>query len=167
MIKNGFYEHPWLGISGFKLTPDLAESFGLPRNYKGLVIENVVPNGPAEKAELRGMIIQGDRNGQQQIISTDILIAVDNIPVTQIDDVISYLEQNKKVGDKITLTVNRNGQILNLVSALTARPNISLQDTSSSSPNPSDPNTNPYTPFPNFQLPQLPDFQLPQLPEFK
>jgi S1-C subfamily serine protease len=167
LIKNGSYEHPWLGISGFKLTSDLAESFGLPRNYKGLVIENAVPNGPAEKAGLKGMIIQGDRYGQQQIISTDILIAVDNIPVTQIDDVISYLEQNKKVGDKITLTVNRNGQILNLVATLTARPNISLQDTSSASPNPSNPNPNPYTPFPDFKLPQLPDFKLPQLPDFK
>src|SRR5918998_6369126 len=31
LIERGSYEHPWLGIAGFKLTPDLAESFGLPR----------------------------------------------------------------------------------------------------------------------------------------
>jgi S1-C subfamily serine protease len=164
LIKSGSYEHPWLGIAGFKLTPDLAESFGLPRNYKGVIIENVVKNGPADKAGLKGMILQGDRYGQQQIIDKDILIKVDNIPITRIDDVISYLDINKKVGDKINLTVNRNGQILELTAALTARPAIPLQ--SIASPSPSDPSINPYSPFPDFKLPQLPDFKLPQLPDF-
>jgi S1-C subfamily serine protease len=164
LIKSGSYEHPWLGIAGFKLTPDLAESFGLPRNYKGVIIENVVKNGPADKAGLKGMILQGDRYGRQQIIDKDILIKVDSIPITRIDDVISYLDINKKVGDKINLTVNRNGQILDLAATLTARPAIPLQ--SITSPSPTDPNINPYSPFPDFKLPQLPDFKLPQLPDF-
>ncbi len=164
LIEGGSYEHPWLGIAGFKLTPDLAESFGLPRDYKGVVIENVVENGPADKAGLKDMIIQGDRYGQQQIIGKDILIKVDNISITRIDDVISYLDINKKVGDKINLTVNRNGQVLDLISTLTSRPALSLQEITSS-PSRSDPNVNPYSPFPDFKLPQLPDFKLPQLPD--
>ena len=163
LIENGSYEHPWLGIAGLKLTPDLAESFGLPRDYKGVVIENVVENGPADKAGLKDMIVQGDRYGQQQIISKDILIKVDNISITRIDDVISYLDANKKVGDKINLTVNRNGQVLDLAATLTSRPALSLQEITSS-PSPSDPNVNPYSPFPDFKLPQLPDLGLPQLP---
>ena len=36
LIKNGTYEHPWLGISGSKLSPELTDLFGLPRNYKGV-----------------------------------------------------------------------------------------------------------------------------------
>lgn len=163
LIESGLYEHPWLGIAGFKLTPDLAESFGLPRNYKGVVIENVVENGPADKSGLRDMTIQGDRYGQQQIIGKDILIKVDNISISTIDDVISYLDINKKVGDKINLTVNRNGQTLDLIATLTSRPALSLQEITS--PSPSDPNVNPYSPFPDFKLPQLPDFKLPQLPD--
>ena len=165
LVKNGSYEHPWLGISGFKLTPDLSESFGLARNYKGVVIDNVVKDGPADKAGLNGLTIQVDRYGRQQIIDKDILIGVDNVPVTRIDDVISYLDINKKVGDSIDLAVNRNGQMLKLTAMLIARPTLSLQDDLSSSP--SAPNNNPYAPFPNFKLPQLPDFKLPQLPDFK
>jgi len=165
LIERGSYEHPWLGIAGFKLTPDLAESFGLPRDYKGVVIENVVENGPADKAGLQDMTIQGDRYGQQQIIGKDILIKVDNVSITRIDDVISYLDINKKVGDKINLTVNRNGQMLDLTANLTSRPALSLQDLAS--PSPSDPNDNPYNPFPDLKLPQLPELRLPQLPELR
>jgi S1-C subfamily serine protease len=165
LIERGSYEHPWLGIAGFKLTPDLAESFGLPRDYKGVIIENVVENGPADKAGLQDMIIQGDRYGQQQIIGKDILIKVDNVSITRIDDVISYLDINKKVGDKVNLTVNRNGQILDLTATLTSRPALSLQDIAS--PSPSDPNVNPYSPFPDLKLPQLPELRLPQLPELR
>ncbi len=169
LIKNGTYEHPWLGISGSKLTPQLIEMFGLSQNYKGVLIDNVVKNGPADKAGLRGLVIQLDMIGHQQIIDKDILIGVDNKPVSRIDDVISYLDINKKVGDEIKLTVNRNGQILNLAALLDPRPTISLQDNTTSSILPPDPNTNPYSPspIPNFKLPQLPDFKLPQLPDFK
>ncbi|MEJ7641237.1 MAG: trypsin-like peptidase domain-containing protein [Candidatus Nitrosocosmicus sp.] len=165
LIERGSYEHPWLGIAGFKLTPDLAESFGLPRDYKGVVIENVVENGPADKAGLQDMVIQGDRYGQQQIIGKDILTKVDNVSITRIDDVISYLDINKKVGDKINLTVNRNGQILDLTATLISRPALSLQDLAS--PPPADPNVNPYSPFPDLRLPQLPELRLPQLPELR
>ena len=165
LIERGSYEHPWLGIAGFKLTPDLAESFGLPRDYRGVVIENVVENGPADKAGVQDMVIQGDRYGQQQIIGKDILTKVDNVSITRIDDVISYLDINKKVGDKINLSVNRDGKILDLTATLTSRPALSLQDLASSSP--ADPNVNPYSPFPDLRLPQLPELRLPQLPELR
>ena len=69
-------------------------------------------------------------DGRQRIIDKDILIGVDNTPVSRIDDVVSYLDLNKKVGDELKLTVNRNGQILNLTAILTPRPTISLSNTS-------------------------------------
>jgi S1-C subfamily serine protease len=166
LVQTGTYDHPWLGISGFKLSPTLAEVFGLPHNYKGVLIEDVVPNGPADKAGLKGMLVQGNRYGQQQIIDKDIITEIDGKPVSRIDDIISYLDINKKVGDKITLTVNRNGQIIDLVATLDARPGLPLQEIQSQS----EPNNNdipPNTPFPNFKLPELPDFKLPELPDFK
>ncbi|HSA75171.1 MAG TPA: trypsin-like peptidase domain-containing protein [Candidatus Nitrosocosmicus sp.] len=166
LVQTGTYEHPWLGISGFKLSPTLAQVFGLPQNYKGVLIEDVVPNGPADKAGLKGMLVQGNRYGQQQIIDKDIITEIDGKPVSRIDDIISYLDINKKVGDKITLTVNRTGQIIDLVATLDARPGLPLQEIQSRS----EPNNNdiqPNTPFPNFKLPELPDFKLPELPDFK
>jgi hypothetical protein len=66
--------------------------------------------------------------GHQQIIDKDILIGVDNVPITRIDYVISYLDTNKKVGDSINLVVNRNGQILNLTAVIDTLPIVSLQN---------------------------------------
>jgi len=75
------------------------------------------------------------------------------------------LDINKKVGDKVDLTVNRNGQTINLVATLEARPNLPLQEIQSQSePNYDNPQL--YTPFPNFKLPPLPEFKLPELPNF-
>jgi S1-C subfamily serine protease len=153
LIKNGTHEHPWLGIIESKLSPDLTDLFGLPRNYKGVLIDNVIKDGPAAKAGL---------------IDKDILIGVDNITVSRIDDVISYLDLDKKVGDDLKLTVNRNGQILNLTANLTPRPAVSVLNNTFSSLSPGQQDTNPYSPLPNLpQLPQLPNFKLPQLPNFK
>ena len=106
--------------------------------------------------------------GHQRIIDKDILIGVDNITVSRIDDVISYLDLDKKVGDDLKLTVNRNGQILNLTANLTPRPAVSLLNNTFSLLSPGPQDNNPYSPLPNLpQLPQLPNFKLPQLPNFK
>ena len=48
--------------------------------------------------------------GNEQVRGGDIVTKIDNQPVKSMDDVISYLDESKKVGDKVTLTVNREGQ---------------------------------------------------------
>jgi S1-C subfamily serine protease len=55
LIKNGSYAHPWIGISGGKITPDLIRAMGLPANYKGVIVRSVEPGGPAQKASLKGL----------------------------------------------------------------------------------------------------------------
>ena len=128
--------------------------FGLPLNYKGVLIEDVVPNGPADKAGLKGMLIQGNRFGEQQILDKDIVIAIDSNPVSKIDDIISYLDINKKVGDKVNLTVNRNGQTIDLIATLEARPNLPLQEIQSQS-EPNNDDSAALYPIPKFKLPPL------------
>ena len=44
-----------LGISGGKITPDLAKAAGLPANYKGIVVGTVQPSSPAEQAGIKGV----------------------------------------------------------------------------------------------------------------
>ena len=135
--------------------------FGLPLNYKGVLIEDVVQNGPADKAGLKGMLIQGNRFGEQQILDKDIVIAIDSNPVSRIDDIISYLDINKKVGDKVNLTVNRNGQTINLIATLEARPNLPLQEIQSQSePNNDDPSHIPRSQISNCHRFQNLNFQI-------
>ena len=156
LIKNGSYAHPWLGISGGKITPDIATAVGLPSNYKGVIVASVQPDSPAEKADLKGLS-QDDSGTTSQ--TGDIITAVDGHPVRQIDDIINYIESQKNVGDNIKLTVNRNGQIMDLTATLQTRPSASAASSSSEDQNQS-PGLGPIP-----ELPQIPGFpQLPHIP---
>lgn len=54
LIENGTYTHPWLGVSAVSLTKDLNEKIGLSPNFKGVFVQSLVNDGPAEKAGVQG-----------------------------------------------------------------------------------------------------------------
>lgn len=111
LISKGNYTHPWLGISASSLTSKLTENFeNLSRDFKGVYVDSITKNGPADKAELRGSTTDqyGDKHG------TDIITAVDNRNVTYMEDLVSYLDENKKPGEKLNLTVLRNQSYLDI-----------------------------------------------------
>ena len=119
LIEKGNYTHPWLGLTVATLTSDLAESIGgLERNFKGVLVDSIVKNGPADKGGVNGSIT--DQYGEKH--GGDIITAVDGHNVIRTEDLVSYLEEHKKVGDKITLTIYRNGQFLDLETTLQERP---------------------------------------------
>jgi S1-C subfamily serine protease len=124
IIKTGTYNHPWIGIVGAGLTPDIAQSAGLPRNSKGVLVASIQSRSPAEKAGLQGITLNNSSNTQ---IVGDIITGIDGRYMRSIDDLISYVDLHKSIGDNIMLTVNRHGQILNLNMALETRP-TSLQN---------------------------------------
>jgi S1-C subfamily serine protease len=115
LISEGKYDHPWLGITGTNLTPDLAEKKGLPRDFKGVAIASVVSGGPAEKAG----IIGGSGN---DLLAGDVVTAINGHTVKRIEDIIFYIEEQTLVGDKVTITVHRDGQSRELSATLEARP---------------------------------------------
>src|SRR5215212_11423461 len=162
LIKNGSYAHPWLGISGGKTTPDLTRAMGLPTNYKGVIVGSVQPGGPADMAGLKGLTQDdnNNNNGRGSAQQTgDIITAVDGHPVRQIDDIINYIESQKNVGDNIKLTVNRDGQIMDLTATLQTRPQTSSSSSSQNQDQLQPPGLGPIP-----ELPQIPGFSLPPLP---
>jgi S1-C subfamily serine protease len=118
LMQTGSYIHPWLGISGGGITPEFAQSTGLPINYKGVLVGSVQAGSPAEKAGLLAM--SQDVNSNPHV--GDIIVAVDGHKVKRIDDIINYMETQKSVGQAVKLTVYRNGQIMDLTAILEARP---------------------------------------------
>ena len=122
LIQKGSYAHPWLGISGGSITPDLAQSVNLPKNFKGVIVGSVQSGSPADKAGLRGAS-QDIMNLNPQI--GDIITAIDNHPVRRIDDIINYIESHKSVGDVVNVKANRNGKAINLGLILQPRPTSS------------------------------------------
>jgi S1-C subfamily serine protease len=119
LIQKGSYDHPWLGISGGSMTADVAQSAGLPVNYKGVIVSSVQSGSPADKAGLKGTT--RDIMGPNTHIG-DIITAIDGHSVKRIDDIINYIEMHKSVGSNVKLTINRNGQTKDLNAALQARP---------------------------------------------
>ena len=110
LIKKGEYDHPWIGISGITLSPKLAEKLQLPKNFRGALINDVVDNGPAEKAGIKGALYKSNR----EISNADIIISIDDTPVKRIDDIISYVSENKSVGDKVSFKVFRDGKVIDI-----------------------------------------------------
>jgi S1-C subfamily serine protease len=119
LIKTGTFNHPWLGIAGGPVTPDIAQSAGLPRNYKGVVVGTIQAGSPAEKAGLQG-VSQNDFSNTQAV--GDIITGIDGHSLKSIDDLINYIDLHKSIGDNVGLTVNRHGQMMNLDLVLQARP---------------------------------------------
>ena len=122
LIQTGKFDHPYLGISGTDLTTALAQAMKLPTNTRGALVADVATGGPAEKAGLKGSTTQTTVNGNSTTIGGDVIIAIDGQAIKRMDDLIAYLNDNTKVGQKVSVTILRNGQQQNVDVTLAARP---------------------------------------------
>lgn len=117
LINTGNYEHPWLGVSGANLTPDITKQLGLPKNYKGVFVTTIVEGGPAHKAGLQ----EATFNAKGGLKGGDVIIALDGHQIRDMDDLIIYISE-KSVGDSLMIQVNRNNELIELTAILQARP---------------------------------------------
>jgi S1-C subfamily serine protease len=124
LIEEGKYEHPYLGISGRSLAPSLAEAMDLDPDQRGVLVNEVVADGPADKAGLLGSERQTTIEGRQEAIGGDVIIAIDGEPIEGMDELISYLARNTQVGQQVTLSVLRDGNPIDLRVTLEARPSM-------------------------------------------
>lgn len=122
LIKDGSYKHPWLGISGVDIDPDLAKILGL-QDTKGFLVVSVVKDSPAEKGGIHGSSETKEVEGIKYQVGGDIILSVDHIEVRKIDDILIHLQHEKKVGDMITLEILRGDRITNFELVLEERPN--------------------------------------------
>jgi len=76
LIKNGEYKHPWIGISGRDIDPDLAKILEL-NDSLGFLIVTVIPDSPASIAGLHGSENIVEKEGVQYTIGGDIILSVD------------------------------------------------------------------------------------------
>jgi S1-C subfamily serine protease len=125
LISKGNYTHPWLGISASTLTSKLTENFeNLSRDFKGVYVDSIIKGGPADKGRLQGSTTDqyGDKHGN------DIITAVDNHNVTYMEDLVSYIDENKQPGEKLSVTVFRNQTYTDLSVELGDRSNSTKTD---------------------------------------
>lgn len=91
LIENGSVARPYIGISGREISDQDAALYQIPM---GVMIVEVFENSPAEKSGLK---------------RTDLIIGIDSEKVFKMTDITQYI-QAKKPGDKIKLTVIREGK---------------------------------------------------------
>ena len=121
LITTGEYQHAYLGVSGTDIDADIAEIMNL-HNTTGFLVIQVTSGSPAEKAGIHGGDILTEINGREVELGGDVIIGIDDKPIRKIDDLLSYLDREKKVGENVTLSIVRNGQIHNIDLTLVARP---------------------------------------------
>ncbi len=122
LISTGKYSHPYMGISGTDMTPDIAKAMNLPSDTRGALIEQVVPGGPAASASLQGSNTAVTINGVQGTVGGDIITAINGQTINSMSDLIAYLEINTQAGQNISLTILRNGQTQTVQLTLGTRP---------------------------------------------
>jgi S1-C subfamily serine protease len=121
LITTGSYQHPWLGVAGRDMTPGIADRLGLDEP-RGFLVMDVVTGSPAEKAGIQRGNEDTVIDGIPIKLGGDVIIAVDNNTVRKIDDILAYVEMKKSVGDDLKLTILREGQTMEVIATLAARP---------------------------------------------
>ena len=121
LIQNGEFKHPWMGISGTDVDPELAEVREL-NSSKGFLVVSVIEGSPAETAGLLGVTETKEMDGREFALDGDIILSIDGETVRKISDILVHLQREKSVGDEMVLSVNRGGEILELTMVLEERP---------------------------------------------
>lgn len=125
LIETGEVRYSYIGIGigivGFSdgnVSLALIEALDLPNDLRGVVIGQVLDDGPAGNAGLRNP--QGSI--QTGLESADIITAINGEDIQSFNDMVSFLARETRPGDTVQLTVYRDGQFITIPLTLTDRP---------------------------------------------
>ncbi|MEO5616676.1 MAG: Do family serine endopeptidase [Candidatus Eisenbacteria bacterium] len=104
LVSNGSVKRAWLGVQLAELTPELAEGFGL-KSSGGVVIQDVLPGQPAQRAGLR-------RN--------DVIVGFQGQPVIDLQK-FRLKVADTPIGSKVNLEVLRDGRRVPVTVTLSER----------------------------------------------
>ena len=122
LVEDGEYKHPWIGISGRDIDPDMAKVLNL-KDAVGFLVITVVEDSPAFNAGLIGSDKTIDVDGVNYPSGGDVILEVDGMEVRKIDDVLIHLQRAKSVGDEMVLEILRDGRTTDVTIVLEERPN--------------------------------------------
>jgi S1-C subfamily serine protease len=104
--KHGRILHAYLGVTTYALDKNLAAALDLPVS-RGVLIQDLQPGGPAEKAGLRAGKVHTDEG---IILGGDIIVEVDGETVAKPADVASAIADNKP-GEVVEVKYYRGGTV--------------------------------------------------------
>jgi 2-alkenal reductase len=122
LIQSGDYDYPYLGITSLGdglLNLRQLEFLELPSRTLGVYVTCVVRGGPADRAGLQGAGACGSPDASA---GGDLIVAIDGETVVTFSDLIGYLVTDASVGESVTLTVIRDGEVVDVSLTLEPRP---------------------------------------------
>ncbi len=122
LISDGKYEHPWLGIAGVTLRPEIREAMNLEPTQNGILVIDVLESGPASDAGLLGSDTEADVDGQVFRVGGDVIVFIDGVEIIDFDDLLTYISEEVRVGQHVELEILRGGETLNIEVILATRP---------------------------------------------
>ncbi|MEE8282782.1 MAG: trypsin-like peptidase domain-containing protein [candidate division NC10 bacterium] len=117
LIAKGRVSHPYLGIGGLDVTPEMGRVLNLPVQ-QGVLVINVESRSPAVRAGIRGGRRPMRIGNRILPVGGDLIVEVDGRKIQSLDSLIAYLEDNKKVGETVELGILRDGQRLKVTVTL-------------------------------------------------
>jgi 2-alkenal reductase len=126
LIATGTVDYAWLGIGSRPIelgggVAALAEALSLAVS-QGVLVENVTPGSPAAEAGLRGGSERRMVRGAEICAGGDIIVAVNDVFIASIDELLAYLVANTRPGDTIRLLIVRQGESFEVEVTLRSRP---------------------------------------------
>ncbi len=103
LISNGKVTRPYIGLSGRDLDDQTAKANNL---VKGVYVVSVEPFSAAEKAGIK---------------AGDVIVGIDGTSITTMDE-LNNIKNQHKIGDEITLKINRNGNEMDMKVTLQEQP---------------------------------------------
>ncbi len=122
LIQDGKYYYTYLGLSGGTLTSDMARAMDLKETQRGILVNTINPNTPADKAGLKGSTKETTIQGVPLKVGGDIITRIDGQELRKFEDLVSYLASSTVVGQKVMLDIIRDGKEMQVEAILEARP---------------------------------------------
>ena len=120
ILRTGRVEHPYLGITGKPITPDVVQSYRLPVEA-GVLVELVTNGSGADKAGVQAGDTEVVVAGETYILGGDIVVAADGQKVSSIEDLRDAIAAHMP-GEKIKLQIFRDGERTSVTVTLGRRP---------------------------------------------
>ncbi len=112
LIAFGYYRRP---TAGFVVIDQISSTVVRKLNVKGVLILEVEPRSPAAQAGVRGSRLLRDGS----VIPGDVLQAIDGVPVDSASAIDKVLD-GKRIGDRVVLTLWREGKAVQVAIVLAA-----------------------------------------------